>query len=64
MDMVETRREGLYCIQVPQDMVQWCAGLNIEMNLSVPRKAGNFLTSWRIICFSTRIISHLVAIIC
>jgi len=33
-------------MQLAQDKNQWWAHVNTVMNVRVPQKAGNFLTSW------------------
>jgi hypothetical protein len=39
-------------MHLTQDRDQWCALVNTVIYLRVPRKAGNFLTSWLTISFS------------
>jgi hypothetical protein len=45
MDLRETEWEGVDRIHLAQDRDQWQALVNMVMNLWVPQKAGNFLTS-------------------
>jgi hypothetical protein len=45
MDPMEILWEGVDCIHVDQDRDQWRALMNTVINLWVPQKAGNFLTS-------------------
>jgi hypothetical protein len=40
MHLRETGCDGVNCIQLTQDMIQWKAFLSMEMNLLVPRKQG------------------------
>jgi hypothetical protein len=46
--------EGVDWIHLSQDRDQWGAVVNTVMNIWVPRKAGNFLTSLVTISFSRR----------
>jgi len=41
-----------------RDRNQWRASVNTEMNLPVPKKPGNFLSSWVTTSFSRRITLH------
>jgi len=41
----EIWRQGMNCIRVVQNMVQWRAVVNTVMNLRVPYAAGNFSAS-------------------
>jgi hypothetical protein len=45
-------------INLAQDMGRWRAVVNTVMNLWVPEKAGNFLTSRATISFSRRTLLH------
>jgi hypothetical protein len=45
MDVKKRGWEGVDWIQLSQDRDQWRDGVNVVMNLRVPYKAGNFLTS-------------------
>jgi hypothetical protein len=46
MDLREIGFGGVDWIHVAQDKNQWWALVNMVMNLQVPLKVGNFLTSW------------------
>jgi hypothetical protein len=46
MDLKEIACEGVDWIHPAQDMSQWHALVNMVMNLSVPLKVENFLTSF------------------
>jgi hypothetical protein len=48
MDLRETGWDGMDWIDLAQDMNQWRALVNTEMNLRVPKYAGRFLSSSRI----------------
>jgi hypothetical protein len=45
MDLTEIRINGVNWSQLAQDRVQWRACVNTVMNLQIPLKAVNFLTS-------------------
>jgi hypothetical protein len=45
MDLREMRWEGVNWIYFAQDSDKWWALVNTVMNLQIPCKAGNFLTS-------------------
>jgi len=45
MALSETRWEGIDWIHLAQDGDQWQAVVNMAMNLQVPQKAGNSLSS-------------------
>jgi len=45
MDLREIGFKGMDWIHLTQDRNQWRAVMNTVMNLQVPQKAGNFLTS-------------------
>jgi hypothetical protein len=45
MDLRENGLPGVDGIHMAQERDQWWAVVNILMNLSVPQKVGNFLTS-------------------
>jgi hypothetical protein len=44
-DLNETESEGVDCMHLAQDSDQWLALVNTVMNLWVPQKVRNFLTS-------------------
>jgi hypothetical protein len=52
MDLKGTGYEGVDWIHLDQEGVHWWAVVNTVMNLWVPWKAGNFLTSWVTVNFS------------
>jgi len=54
MDLGKIGWEGLDWMQLAQDRDQWWALVNTVMNLRVPWKPENFLTSWISITFSRR----------
>jgi hypothetical protein len=54
MDCKEVGWEGVDWIHLVQDKDQWWALVNIVINLRVPYKAGNFLTSWVTLNLSRR----------
>jgi hypothetical protein len=45
MDLREIGCEGVDWVHLSQERDQWWALVNIVMNLQVPLKAGNFLSS-------------------
>jgi len=45
MDLREIELEGVNSRHLAQDRDQWRSDVNTVMNLQVPQKAGNFLTS-------------------
>jgi hypothetical protein len=45
MDLKEIGSEAVDCIHVAQDRDRWRTLVNTVMNLLVPKKVGNFLTS-------------------
>jgi hypothetical protein len=45
MVLREVRWEGVDWMHLTQDRGQWQASVNTEINLRIPLKAGNFLTS-------------------
>jgi hypothetical protein len=53
MDLRETGWESVNWIQLAQDRDQWRAAVNTVMNLRFPYQAGNFLTSWVTVSFSS-----------
>jgi hypothetical protein len=58
MNSKETGCESVDWIHLAQDRLQWRALVNMVMNLRVPQKAWNFLTSWATVRFSTRTLLH------
>jgi hypothetical protein len=46
IDLKVLRLEGVNWIHLAQDRGRWRALVNMVMNLRVPQKTGNFLTSW------------------
>jgi hypothetical protein len=45
LDLTDIGWEGVYWMHMAQDRDQWRAVVNMVMNLWVPQKAGNFLSS-------------------
>ena len=45
MDLQGVGCEGMDWIDVAQDMDRWRTLVNVVMDLRIPKKAGNFLTS-------------------
>jgi hypothetical protein len=45
MYLIETVYNGVDCSHVAQDMVQWRVLVNTAINIWVPQKEGNFLSS-------------------
>jgi hypothetical protein len=60
MDLRERGRGDVDWIHLAHDGDQWWAVVNMIMNLWVPQKAGNFLTSLVSIIFSRRNLMHVV----
>jgi len=58
IDLREIRWEGVDWINLAQDWDQWQALMKMVMNLCVPLKAGNVLTSWVTMSFSRRTLLH------
>jgi hypothetical protein len=58
MDLWEIGLKGVNWIHVSQDRDRWRALLDTVMNLRVPYKAGNFLTSATTVSFSGRTLLH------
>jgi hypothetical protein len=59
MDIIrEIWWEGVDWMHVAQDRNKWRDVVNTVMNLRVPRKAGNFLTSCVTISFSRRTLPY------
>jgi hypothetical protein len=50
-------------IHLAQDRDQWRVVVKTVMNLRIPYKAGNFLTSWVTISFTRRTLLHGVSYI-
>jgi hypothetical protein len=57
-DLREMWWEDMECIHLAQDRHQWQVLLYKVMNLRVPWKAENFLTSWVTVSFSRRTLLH------
>jgi len=57
-DLREICWEGVDWMHMAQDRVQWRAVVNTVMNLWVPLKSGNFLTSRVNLSFSRRTLPH------
>jgi len=58
MDLKEIGCEDLDWIEQKQDRDQWQALVNMVMNLWIPWKAGNSLTSWESISFLWKTLLH------
>jgi hypothetical protein len=58
MFLKEIGREGVDWIHVAQDRGQWRACVKTIMNLQIPERAGNFLTSRVTINVSRRTLLH------
>jgi hypothetical protein len=58
LDLRKIRWEGVDWIHLAQDRDRWRAVVNTVMNLRVPWKAGNFLTSWMAVSFWRRTLPH------
>jgi len=56
MDLKETAYEGVHWICLAKDGVTWQALISMVMNLEVPKMAGNFLTNFTIISFSSTLL--------
>jgi hypothetical protein len=54
MDLMEIGWEDVGWMHLCQDRDQWRVLVNMVMNLQVPHKAENFLTSWPTVSFSRR----------
>jgi len=64
MDLTEIGWEDVDWMRLAQDRGQWWPVGNMEMNLRVPHKAGNFLTSWVTDSFSRKRFFHGVSCRC
>jgi hypothetical protein len=64
MDVGGAEWEGVDWIHLAEDRDQWWVLVNTIMNLQVPYKARNFLTSWANISFLRRAPLHGVCYVC
>jgi hypothetical protein len=58
MDLSEIGWRCVDWMHLAQEWDQWRTVVNTVMNLRVPQRAGNFLTSWVTISFSRRTLIH------
>jgi hypothetical protein len=58
LDLREIGCKGVDWIYLVQDTDRWMALVNTIMNLRVPQKAGDFLSSRMTICFSKMTLLH------
>jgi len=58
MDLQEVGSGGMDWIDMTLERDGWRALVNAVMKLRVPQNAGNFLTSWKPVSFSTRALLH------
>ena len=58
MYLIKRAWQGTDWINMVQDREKWQAVANLVIKSQVPQNAGNFLTSWRTISFSRRILLH------
>ena len=58
MDLHEVEWRSMDWTDLAQDRGRWRANVNAVVNILVPQNAGNFLTSWEPLSFSSRTVLH------